>query len=253
MDEKTILRARDFWTSIVLFVASLFFLFQTSKIPFFNSASAGVDSAQWYDSAALVPFGIFGILLVLSIVLFVISIRDGGAKVALSAVGLDIDLHEIKRLFSISLILAAYIFALVPRVDFIICSALMITALIWGYHRGFRPVTYIATAAVIVPSLYALIVNFPQSQWGKPHDDDWFTLISFLALTATMFVVEFRAKKIDRVIKVTPVVAVLCPLILVLAMAFGFRQNVPNRTGLLFSQIEYNYYVNLRPLWQGKK
>ncbi|WP_018689299.1 tripartite tricarboxylate transporter TctB family protein [Ahrensia kielensis] len=253
MDEKTILRARDFWTAIVLFFVSLFFLYRTSKIPFFNSASAGVDSAQWYDSAALVPFGVFGILLALSIVLFVISIKDGGAKVALSAVGLDIDISEIKRLFSISIILSAYIFGLVPRVDFIICSALMITALIWGFHRGVRPATYIASAAVIVPALYALIANFPQSEWGKPHDDDWITLISFLALTATMFATEIRAKNVDRVVKATPIVAVLCPLILVLAMAFGFRQNVPNRTGLLFSQIEYNYYVNLRPLWQGKK
>ena len=43
--------------------------------------------------------------------------------------------------------------------------------------------------------------------------------------------------------------AVLVPLMLVLAMAFGFRQNVPNRSGLLFSQIEYHYYVTLKPLW----
>ena len=54
----------------------------------------------------------------------------------------------------------------------------------------------------------------------------------------------------DRVTRVTPWIAVGAPLILVCAMAFGFRQNVPNRGGLIFSQIEYHYYVTLRPLWR---
>ena len=56
----------------------------------------------------------------------------------------------------------------------------------------------------------------------------------------------------ETVTRITPIVSVMAPLILVLAMAFGFRQNVPNRTGLLFSKIEYHYYVTVRPLWRGK-
>ncbi|MFG6604803.1 hypothetical protein, partial [Sulfitobacter sp. 1A09134] len=54
----------------------------------------------------------------------------------------------------------------------------------------------------------------------------------------------------SRIARSTPWIALLTPLILVTAMAFGFRQNVPNRGGLLFSQIEYHYYVTLRPLWR---
>ena len=46
-----------------------------------------------------------------------------------------------------------------------------------------------------------------------------------------------------------PVIAVVAPLILILAMAYGFRQNVPNRGGLIFKQIEYQYFVNIKPLW----
>jgi hypothetical protein len=53
-----------------------------------------------------------------------------------------------------------------------------------------------------------------------------------------------------RVARATPWIAVLAPLVLICAMAFGFRQNIPNRGGLLFSQIEYHYYVTLRPLWK---
>ena len=68
-----------------------------------------------------------------------------------------------------------------------------------------------------------------------------------------MFVMESRKGPLKRIVKITPVLSIIAPLILVVAMAFGFRQNVPNRTGLLFSHIEYHYYVSIRPLWQGKK
>ncbi len=252
MDDKTVLRARDFWTAIILLIASVFFLYRTSFIPFFDSVTAGVDSAQWYDSAALVPYGIFSSLLLLSIALLITSIRDGGARVALSAIGLKLDSREIKRLFTISCILIAYIYGLVPRVDFIISSALLITALIWGYHRGLRAATYISTVLIVLPALYAVIMNFGVDRWTKPVDDDWLALICFLVLTGTMLKMELSAHAKDSLTKWVPVISVVVPLFLVLVMAFGFRQNVPNRTGLLFKQIEYHYYVNVRPLWQHK-
>ena len=77
-------------------------------------------------------------------------------------------------------------------------------------------------------------------------------LICFLAVTLYMFVHSACTAALDRVVKSTPVIAVLCPLLLVLAMAFGFRQNVPNRTGLLFQQIEYHYYVTIKPYLAGR-
>ena len=252
-DEVAVLRVRDFWTSLVLIATSIFFLFQTSEIPFFDARSAGVDSAQWYNSAALVPYLIFSSLLVLSCGLLVVAVRDGAAQRALTAVGIGADGQGIARIGAIVVILAAYIFGLVPRVDFVIGSALLVTALIWGFHRGVRPATWIATLAVLVPALYALLAHFPSSEWSKPHDDDWIALASFAGLTVTMFVMEARAGSIDRVVRITPVVAIVFPLILVCAMAFGFRQNVPNRGGLIFSQLEYQYYVVLKPLWQSDR
>ena len=236
-----------------MMVVSLFFLFETSEIPFWDTQSAGVESAEWYNSAALVPYGIFIALFVLALSLLVISIQDGGAKYALSLLGLGYSHYEAVRLTSISVILFFYIFGLVPRVDFIIASALMITALIWGFHRGERFNMVFCAGLVTAVSLYAMLVHFPRSEWSKPHDDDWVALVAFLGLTLFMFFRDKRKGNFDRITKITPVISVITPLILVLAMAFGFRQNVPNRTGLVFSKIEYHYYVTLRPLWQGKK
>jgi len=231
----------------------LFFIYRTTDIPFLDTRAAGVDAAGWYNSAALVPYGIFSALVLLSLALLVISIRDGGARHALSLIGIGYSSTEAMRLSSISLILFFYIFGLVPRVDFIIASALMITCLIWGFRSENRFAMVTSTLIMAIASLYAIIMHLPRSQWAKPHDDDWVALIAFILLTATMFAYEHKKENISRIAKLTPVISILVPLLLVLSMAFGFRQNVPNRTGLLFSKIEYHYYVTLRPMWRGTK
>lgn len=251
MVDKSVMRARDFWTALVLIAISLFFLYQTSLIPFFQANAAGVQG-RWYNSAALVPFGIFTGLLVLALVLLSIAILDGGARQAFSSIGIGFSGSECRRLLCVSAILLAYIVGLVPRVDFILCSALVITALIWGFRAGDRAAMVIATLVVVAAGAYALVMHFPRSEWTKPHDDDGVTLAAFILLSAIMFARSRALGTIDRVTKLTPVIAILVPIVLVVAMAFGFRQNVPNRQGMVFSKIEYHYYVTLKPLWRGR-
>jgi hypothetical protein len=239
-----ILRTRDFWAALVLICSAVFFLWRTSFIPFLGENRAGVSGADWYNSAAIVPFGIWASMLVLGCVLLRIAIRAGGAKRAFTSVGLGWDQHEVLRIASIAVIMIFFIFALVPRVDFILASGLVITAFIYGYHEGKPGRMLLVAGAVAAAGVYALVAHFPQAEWNKPHDDDWVVLAVWLLLTVWMLVQD-RSK----VARATPWIAVLTPLVLVTAMAFGFRQNVPNRGGLLFSQIEYHYYVTLRPIW----
>lgn len=242
--EQEILRARDFWGAIVLFFLSVFFLWRTSFIPLFGQNRAGVSGADWYNSAALVPFGIFGALLVLSLVLMNISIKAGGARLALTRTGIGWNRSEALRFSTLALILFFYIVGLVPRVDFIIGSGLLITALIFGYHGGRSDRMILVTLIVAIAGLYAFAAHLPRSEW-KAHDDDWVALALWFGLT--LWVLATNRK--DRVARAIPIIAILAPTLLVLAMAFGFRQNVPNRSGLLFSQIEYHYFVNIKPLW----
>ncbi|MGB5864343.1 MAG: hypothetical protein WBG95_08575 [Sulfitobacter sp.] len=245
-NDIAVLRARDFWAALALIAASVFFLWRTSYIPLFGGNRAGVSGANWYNSAAIVPLGVFSALLVLALVLLVISVRAGGARTALSAVGIGWNRSEAIRFGTIGVIIGLYIIGLVPRVDFILCSGLVITALIYGFHTGNPRRMVTAAAAVAVPALYALIMHLPQSQWAKPHDDDALTLLIWIVLS----VVAWRGPR-DAVARATPLIAVIVPVVLVCAMAFGFRQNVPNRSGLIFSQIEYQYYVNIRPIWRN--
>ena len=261
MDDRTELRRKDFRTALILIAVSVFFLARTAALPFFRAGAAGVDAAEWYNSAALVPYIIFGLLLLCSIGLLVVAIRAGGAPTwlrratapARAAGATRAGRDGGVRIAAVSLIILAYIFALVPRVDFILCSALVLTALVTGFHQTRRRPVALALAAVLLPAVYALVAHFPQAEWQDAHDDDWLTLAAFIALTAIGWA-EARAAgaRIDRALRWMPLAALLIPAFLVCAMAFGFRQNVPNRGGLVFAQIEYHYYVNFKPLWAAQ-
>ena len=243
-EDRAVLRARDFVSSLLLIALSVFFLWRTSKIPLWGDNRAGVSDLEWFSSAAIVPLGIFVALLVLSVVLLVISIREGGAQRALSVAGIGWNAAEARRFGTIGIILFFYIAALVPRVDFLISSALLITALIHGFHGGIGRRMWLAAAAVAIPGLYALLAHFPRAEW-LAHDDDWIALAVWLTFTG--YVLWSRRNEPFRL--AIPVIAVVAPLMLILAMAYGFRQNVPNRGGLIFKQIEYQYFVNIKPLW----
>ena len=245
-DDTAVLRARDFWGALVLIGVSVFFLWRTLDIPLWGGNRAGVSAASWYNSAAIVPLGIFSAMLVLSIVLLIIAVRAGGAQRALTAVGIGWNRAEAIRFTTIGIILFFYIAGLVPRVDFVICSGLLITALTFGFHQRQVKRMIVSASVVAMCGAYALVQHLPQSEWGA-HDDDVVTLIAWAGLT----LVVLASARGDRVLKACPVIAITAPVLLVCAMAFGFRQNVPNRGGLIFKQIEYHYYVTLRPIWRS--
>lgn len=240
-----VLRARDFWASLALIALSLFFLWKTSDIPLWGANRAGVSGSDWYNSAAIVPFFIFGGLLVLSLVLLGISIQSGAARAALSATGIGWNKAEALRCTTIGLMLLAYVVGLVPRVDFILCSGLLITALIYGFYGGHARRALLACVFVVAAGLFAFATHPTQADWNA-HADDWVTLALWVMLTALVLSKAVH----ERILRLVPLIAILTPFILVCAMAFGFRQNVPARGGLIFKQIEYHYYVTLRPLWK---
>lgn len=195
--------------------------------------------------------GIFAVLLGLAIVLLCISIRSGGAAQALNAAGIGWNRAEAGRIGAVALMLLAYIAGLVPRVDFILASALLITALICGFHGRGSPRALVPLLAIGGAGAYALLSNPSQADWGQT-DDDWVALSVLAALTLWHQTAGGRsAGGKDRAVRLTPLLAIGVPLILVCAMAFGFRQNVPARSGLVFAKIEYTYYVHLRPLWRS--
>ncbi|WDR04526.1 hypothetical protein PSQ90_09265 [Devosia rhodophyticola] len=255
-DEKRSLRQKDFWAALALMAASAGLLFKTLEIPFFQARAAGIADGKWYNSAAIVPYMVFGLLFVLSVTLLVISIRGDGlpTRADLEKIAAQARAPLFQKFCIICLMLLAYIFGLVPRVDFTLATALVMMALTYGFYEGRMRPAILSLILVLLPSVYAMIVHFPSEQWAKPHDDDIVTLIGFVVLVGVALVEAIRTHgSLPGYLRYVPIISFFTPLLLVIAMAFGFHQNVPNRTGLLFSQIEYHYYVTLKPLLDGRK
>ncbi|MEM9604031.1 MAG: hypothetical protein AAGA11_14285 [Pseudomonadota bacterium] len=243
-DDTATRRARDVWAALVLMGVSVFFLWQTADIPLFGDNRAGVRGTDWFTSAALVPLGVFGAMLLLSGGLLVTALRAVGWRRALRLDGLGITRDAARRFTTLVAVLAAYIVGLVPRVDFILASALLISALVYGYYGDHPRRAWVAAGAVAAPAAFALVAFPAQRDWGA-HTDDTVTLGVWLGLTALVV----HAARREPVLRVVPVLSIVAPTLLVCAMAFGFRQNVPARTGLVFKQIEYHYFVTLKPLF----
>ncbi len=160
-DPVPTLRKADFWTSLVLLVLATGMLLKTLTYPL-EGSFAGVRNV-WYVSPALFPLIVAGMLILLSGFLLVHAIRSGGAAAALS----DLRGGALERLWAFSGefwivggILAGYIYVLIPRIDFVAGTTLLLFTLVAAYHLGHgaaaRRALSIYAAAVVLVALATL-------------------------------------------------------------------------------------------------
>jgi hypothetical protein len=136
-DEKSVersLRKADFWTSIVLFALGVAMFIGATTFPMTDSYG-GVQNV-WYVSPALFPLIIATALVILSLVLFANAIVTVGVRDAVADIGrLSYRLSERDvRLVMVIALIGAYVYALVPRVDFFLATALFLQAFIGSFY-----------------------------------------------------------------------------------------------------------------------
>ncbi len=134
MKNKGGLRKADFWTSIVLFGLGAAMIAEATTFPMQDSYG-GVQNV-WYVSPALFPLLVAGALVVLSVVLFVNAIVTGGARQALAALGQGIGTISERdfRLIAIVALIAAYVYGLIPRMDFLVATVLFLQAFVVAFY-----------------------------------------------------------------------------------------------------------------------
>lgn len=122
-------RRADLWTSLALLVLAAAMLGGALQFPL-EGTYAGVRNA-WYVSPALFPLIVATALGVLAIALLITALRAGalrGGAAAASGGGVDVAL--------IGGLIAAFVVAFIPRVDFIIAAALFLFAFTTAFHVG---------------------------------------------------------------------------------------------------------------------
>ena len=137
---KVRLRKHDFWTSLVLLALAVAMAWEATGYPMTDSYG-GVRNV-WYVSAALFPLLVAGGLFLLSSVLLINSVLSGGARAALRG---HIDQARttgtLGRFVAIAALLAAYVYALVPRVDFFIATVIFLQAFFAVFHVAGKNIT----------------------------------------------------------------------------------------------------------------
>lgn len=247
-DQRRRLREKDFWTSLILFGFSTAMLIGGLQMPM-SESYGGVRNA-WYVSPALLPLIVAGGLILLSAALLANAIRSGGARRTLTKVRLrpNAPTAAQRRAFLAALLIAAYVYALLPRVDFVVATALFLLAFIGGFYpdngRIARPLV-IGFLVFALATGVAGILGFRPVRGeaaGLVVDGAGLLLFVILAIAASR---QVREGSDQGRVRTTVIVAIAVPLIL--GPIFKFALLVPLPTeGAIIQTMEQGVYL-LRP------
>lgn len=243
------LRKADFWTSIVLLALAVGMLIETLSYPL-EGSYAGVRNA-WYVSPALLPLIIAGALIILSGLLLANAVRTGGAAAALG----DLPRASAARIWAatadfwiIGGILAGYIYGLLPRVDFVAATTLMLFTLVAIYDMEAPSVARRALAIFFITSLAVVALALfgwrpgAQSAAAYARDAAVWTAVA-MSIGAVWFAARREATaglRFSRCLWLS----ILTPLIASVIFKFGLLVPLPTEglTVELMNQIRYGEF-----------
>lgn len=159
MMEKKPLRRADFITSVILVVFGIWMAIHTVTNFPMKDTYAGVQSV-WYVSPALFPLLISTGLVLLGVLLLVNSIKEGGAKTffeGLAHIKPGIS-ENLLRFLAIVLVLVAYVYLDIPRIDFFLSSLLCLTVFITMYYLDYSGILKRLTVFYAVGSLIFVLL-----------------------------------------------------------------------------------------------
>jgi hypothetical protein len=228
-DTKT-LRKGDFWTSLILFAVSVAMIATATTFPMTDSYG-GVQNV-WYVSPALFPLIVGGVLVLLSAVLFVNAVVSGGARDALASlqkIGGRLADRDIRLILIVALI-SAYVYALIPRVDHFIGTALFLQAFILSFYGDRADLTKsqlggFFTYSVVVGGMALFGLSFERASSASIAADVAGIIVFIVLAVAAYLQVSPTETDLRRRIRLGLIVSVAVPL--VLCPAFKYLLLVP--------------------------
>ena len=222
------LRKADAWTGLILAIVAAAMIAKALTFPLAGTY-AGVKNA-WYVSPALFPLIVGGMLMVLSLGLTTRAFRDHRRlRPGTWVLGLGQDAFDRDRgrhAILISGLMAAYIVGLVPRIDFILATALFLLAFIGAYVLEARRGRILVVACLAVPSVVALAVAFAGA-WPAPRSSAQYYADAVVAAVLVLCVILFAAAAHAERRRIVPVVATALGTAVILSGIFKYGLLVP--------------------------
>ncbi len=217
-------RRADFITSILLLILSVAMLAETLTFPMADSY--GGVSNVWYVSPALFPLLVSILLILMALILMARAIKDGGMAQAvrdLPHFGRFLASENLHRLLVLIGIISAYVYALVPNVDFWVASFAFLTVLITPFYiddpRVLRP--------LFLPFLVTSVAVFLIGRDLGGLFLDGAVLVIAISQNLIIAIQNSRDAIAFKKWRISAISAVLTPLVLVPSFKFGLLVPLP--------------------------
>lgn len=239
-------RPSDLWTGLVLLLLAAAMAVGALRFPL-RGTYAGVKNA-WYVSPALFPLIVALCLGLLATTLIVTTIRAGAAKSEVSPLTVLAGQGDVVLIAGV---IAAFVVAFVPRVDFIVAGFFFLAAFTLVFHVHEPRVAKLALGAFFLTALVLLVIAAlgltPAPRTAAAHLVDAAVLLvaaltlvraRFMTATAPAPAPEEARHRLGQCLAV----ALATPLLL--GGAFKFLLLVPlPREGLVVVALETVYYA----------
>ncbi|MFW6077733.1 MAG: hypothetical protein ACOC71_08260 [Hyphomicrobiales bacterium] len=243
------MRKADFWTSLVLLAVAAGMLLETLSYPL-EGSYAGVRNA-WYVAPALLPLIIAGALIFLSGLLLAHAVRTGGAGAALA----DLPRASATRIFAatadfwiVGLVLAGYIYGLLPRVDFVAATTLLLFTLVAVYDLEIPGTARRALAIFLLTTLVVVALALfgwrPGPQSAAAYARDGAVWGAAAASIILVWLAALRDATASARFSRCFWLSLLTPLIVSVIFKFGLLVPLPTEglTVELMNQIRYGEF-----------
>ncbi len=157
--DRVELRKKDFVTSLILIAFGLFMIvYSFSAIPMKDSWGGVMN--VWYVSPGLFPLCIGGLIILMGGVLCRRAVQDGGAKRLLEDLrhGRPRDSEKTLRFMGILLVVAAYVYLYIPKIDYFLSTVLTLAVFITFFYLDRGDLLKKLFTFYLVGSLMFLIV-----------------------------------------------------------------------------------------------
>ncbi len=234
-------RKADFFTGLLILFISIAMLFESFTFPMTDSYG-GVQNV-WYVSPALLPILVSSLLILLSLILIKRSITDGGFKQAIEdfpKLTQTIRSEGSRRFFIICCYLIAYVYGVIPYVDFFIGSMVFLLAFILPFYLDRSELFSVSFLPFMVTSTLIGILGYQGMVSSLLAD------IALLAIMLFITLCSYLKIKGDSELfskwRISVMTSVLTPLILVPCFKFGLLVPLPTE-GLVIKAMEHLAYL----------
>ena len=218
--DKPELRKKDFITSFILIAFGIWMLFYTlTEIPMKDSWGGVMN--VWFVSPGLFPVCIGILIIIMGIVLCNRAIKDGGAKKFFEDLS-----HRKKnssgktlRLLGILLIIVAYVYLYIPRIDYFLCTMLSLMVFISFFYLD-RPdllkrlFTFYLAGSLLFLGLF-LIGADKQLNKGFSYFMDVLVFLFFLAYITYCRILIRGDGILKKKLKITLMMSIATSLVLI--------------------------------------